>query len=151
MCIGVKRSEGLWQWSVTVLWWKQNRQVSAGLIQQRESWDRCRKEPEAVDGEVLVWQEVHWLYEASLITRPFLPLSVSHTLTLSSEDKLCLFIVLQAEVLYDFTAEPGNNELSVRRGETVTVLDQVHTTHTQKHTHTHTHTHMHAHNIYICI
>uniref|UniRef100_A0A671YYM4 Sorting nexin 9a n=1 Tax=Sparus aurata TaxID=8175 RepID=A0A671YYM4_SPAAU len=33
-------------------------------------------------------------------------------------------VVLQAEVLYDFTAEPGNNELSVRRGETVTVLDQ---------------------------
>uniref|UniRef100_A0A671YW98 Sorting nexin 9a n=1 Tax=Sparus aurata TaxID=8175 RepID=A0A671YW98_SPAAU len=30
--------------------------------------------------------------------------------------------VLQAEVLYDFTAEPGNNELSVRRGETVTTV-----------------------------
>uniref|UniRef100_A0A671YWA9 Sorting nexin 9a n=1 Tax=Sparus aurata TaxID=8175 RepID=A0A671YWA9_SPAAU len=30
----------------------------------------------------------------------------------------------EPEVLYDFTAEPGNNELSVRRGETVTVLDQ---------------------------
>ncbi|XP_030265067.1 sorting nexin-9-like [Sparus aurata] len=33
-------------------------------------------------------------------------------------------MALKAEVLYDFTAEPGNNELSVRRGETVTVLDQ---------------------------
>ncbi|XP_054479506.1 sorting nexin-9-like [Anoplopoma fimbria] len=33
-------------------------------------------------------------------------------------------MALQAEALYDFTAEPGNNELSVRRGETVTVLDQ---------------------------
>lgn len=37
---------------------------------------------------------------------------------------VCLF---QAQVLYDFTAEPGNNELSVRQGEAVTVLDQVHT------------------------
>lgn len=35
------------------------------------------------------------------------------------------FVVFQAQVLYDFTAEPGNNELSVRQGETVTVLDQV--------------------------
>lgn len=33
-------------------------------------------------------------------------------------------MALQAEVLYDFTAEPGNNELSVRRGETICVLDQ---------------------------
>ncbi|XP_014268979.2 sorting nexin-9 isoform X3 [Maylandia zebra] len=31
---------------------------------------------------------------------------------------------LQALVLYDFTAEPGNNELSVREGETITVTDQ---------------------------
>lgn len=31
----------------------------------------------------------------------------------------------QARILYDFTAEPGNNELSVREGETVTVIDQV--------------------------
>uniref|UniRef100_A0A8D3DKG9 Sorting nexin 9a n=1 Tax=Scophthalmus maximus TaxID=52904 RepID=A0A8D3DKG9_SCOMX len=30
----------------------------------------------------------------------------------------------QAQVLYDFSAEPGNNELSIREGETVTVLDQ---------------------------
>ncbi|KAM4560301.1 sorting nexin-9-like isoform 2-T2 [Odontesthes bonariensis] len=29
----------------------------------------------------------------------------------------------KAQVLYDFTAEPGNNELSVRQGETVTVID----------------------------
>ncbi|AWO95481.1 putative sorting nexin-9-like isoform 2 [Scophthalmus maximus] len=29
-----------------------------------------------------------------------------------------------AQVLYDFSAEPGNNELSIREGETVTVLDQ---------------------------
>ncbi|XP_038578172.1 sorting nexin-9-like [Micropterus salmoides] len=33
-------------------------------------------------------------------------------------------MALQAQVLYDFTAEPGNNELSVRQGEAVTVLDQ---------------------------
>uniref|UniRef100_A0A668UJG2 Sorting nexin n=1 Tax=Oreochromis aureus TaxID=47969 RepID=A0A668UJG2_OREAU len=31
---------------------------------------------------------------------------------------------LRALVLYDFTAEPGNNELSVREGETITVTDQ---------------------------
>uniref|UniRef100_A0AAX7UYA3 Sorting nexin 9 n=1 Tax=Astatotilapia calliptera TaxID=8154 RepID=A0AAX7UYA3_ASTCA len=30
----------------------------------------------------------------------------------------------RALVLYDFTAEPGNNELSVREGETITVTDQ---------------------------
>ncbi|XP_035764100.1 sorting nexin-9-like [Neolamprologus brichardi] len=30
----------------------------------------------------------------------------------------------QALVLYNFTAEPGNNELSVREGETITVTDQ---------------------------
>ncbi|XP_072235339.1 sorting nexin-9-like isoform X1 [Leuresthes tenuis] len=30
----------------------------------------------------------------------------------------------KAQVLYDFTAEPGNDELSVRQGETVTVIDQ---------------------------
>ncbi|XP_013863993.1 sorting nexin-9 isoform X2 [Austrofundulus limnaeus] len=30
----------------------------------------------------------------------------------------------KALVLYDFAAEPGNNELSVREGETVTILDQ---------------------------
>ena len=33
--------------------------------------------------------------------------------------------MFQAQVLYDFTAEPGNDELSVRQGETVTVIDQV--------------------------
>ncbi|XP_039979060.1 sorting nexin-9-like isoform X2 [Xiphias gladius] len=33
-------------------------------------------------------------------------------------------MALKAQVLYDFTAEPGNNELSVREGETVTVLYQ---------------------------
>uniref|UniRef100_A0A8C1URA7 Sorting nexin n=1 Tax=Cyprinus carpio TaxID=7962 RepID=A0A8C1URA7_CYPCA len=30
----------------------------------------------------------------------------------------------QAQVLYDFTAEPGNNELSVREGETITITNQ---------------------------
>ncbi|XP_076129360.1 sorting nexin-9b isoform X1 [Alosa pseudoharengus] len=30
----------------------------------------------------------------------------------------------KAQVLYDFTAEPGNNELSVREGETLTVTNQ---------------------------
>lgn len=40
---------------------------------------------------------------------------------------LSSFVVFQAQVLYDFTAEPGNNELSVREGETVTVLYQVRT------------------------
>ncbi|XP_065808195.1 sorting nexin-9 isoform X2 [Labrus bergylta] len=33
-------------------------------------------------------------------------------------------MALEAQVLYDFNAEPGNNELSVRQGETVIVLDQ---------------------------
>uniref|UniRef100_A0A3Q1ER57 Sorting nexin 9 n=1 Tax=Acanthochromis polyacanthus TaxID=80966 RepID=A0A3Q1ER57_9TELE len=33
-------------------------------------------------------------------------------------------MVFQALVLYDFTAEPGNNELSVRAGDTVAVIDQ---------------------------
>ncbi|XP_041821826.1 sorting nexin-9-like isoform X2 [Chelmon rostratus] len=33
-------------------------------------------------------------------------------------------MALKAQVLYDFTAEPGNNELSVTEGETVTVLNQ---------------------------
>ncbi|XP_051797698.1 sorting nexin-9-like [Acanthochromis polyacanthus] len=33
-------------------------------------------------------------------------------------------MALQALVLYDFTAEPGNNELSVRAGDTVAVIDQ---------------------------
>ncbi|XP_069577290.1 sorting nexin-9-like isoform X2 [Brachyistius frenatus] len=33
-------------------------------------------------------------------------------------------MALKAQVLYDFTAEPGNNELSVRAGETILVLDQ---------------------------
>ncbi|KAK3541839.1 hypothetical protein QTP86_006042 [Hemibagrus guttatus] len=31
----------------------------------------------------------------------------------------------KAQVLYDFTAEPGNNELSVREGETITITNQV--------------------------
>lgn len=31
----------------------------------------------------------------------------------------------QAQVLYDFTAEPGNNELTVKEGETLTVTNQV--------------------------
>ncbi|KTG41242.1 hypothetical protein cypCar_00005961 [Cyprinus carpio] len=30
----------------------------------------------------------------------------------------------KAQVLYDFTAEPGNNELSVREGETITLTNQ---------------------------
>ncbi|KAK2857262.1 hypothetical protein Q5P01_005997 [Channa striata] len=33
-------------------------------------------------------------------------------------------MALTAWVLYDFTAEPGNNELTVREGETLTVLDR---------------------------
>ena len=32
---------------------------------------------------------------------------------------------VQAQVLYDFIAEPGNNELSVKEGETVTITNQV--------------------------
>uniref|UniRef100_A0A4W6D3C2 Sorting nexin n=1 Tax=Lates calcarifer TaxID=8187 RepID=A0A4W6D3C2_LATCA len=31
---------------------------------------------------------------------------------------------VQAQVLYDFTAEPGNNELTVKEGETITVTNQ---------------------------
>ncbi|XP_065112364.1 sorting nexin-9b isoform X2 [Paramisgurnus dabryanus] len=30
----------------------------------------------------------------------------------------------KAQVLYDFTAEPGNNELSIREGETITITNQ---------------------------
>uniref|UniRef100_A0A673ZWE5 Sorting nexin 9a n=1 Tax=Salmo trutta TaxID=8032 RepID=A0A673ZWE5_SALTR len=33
-------------------------------------------------------------------------------------------MAMQAQVIYDFSAEPGNNELTVREGETVTVLNQ---------------------------
>ncbi|XP_067439360.1 sorting nexin-9-like isoform X2 [Thunnus thynnus] len=33
-------------------------------------------------------------------------------------------MALKAQVLYDFTAETGNNELTVREGETVTVVNQ---------------------------
>ncbi|KAL7873582.1 hypothetical protein AOLI_G00126530 [Acnodon oligacanthus] len=33
-------------------------------------------------------------------------------------------MAVKAQVLYDFTAEPGNNELSVREGETLTLLNQ---------------------------
>ncbi|XP_027866447.1 sorting nexin-9-like [Xiphophorus couchianus] len=33
-------------------------------------------------------------------------------------------MAVKALVLYNFTAEPGNNELSVREGETVTIVDQ---------------------------
>ncbi|XP_077367184.1 sorting nexin-9b isoform X2 [Festucalex cinctus] len=33
-------------------------------------------------------------------------------------------MALKAQVLYDFTAEPGNNELSVKEGETVTITNQ---------------------------
>lgn len=36
----------------------------------------------------------------------------------------CL-ISTQAQVLYDFAAEPGNNELSIREGETITITNQV--------------------------
>lgn len=40
---------------------------------------------------------------------------------------LCVFVLdyVQAKVLYDFTAEPGNNELTVKEGETVTITNQV--------------------------
>ena len=34
----------------------------------------------------------------------------------------------QAQVLYDFSAEPGNNELTVKEGETVTITNQVNNT-----------------------
>uniref|UniRef100_A0A674MJB0 Sorting nexin n=1 Tax=Takifugu rubripes TaxID=31033 RepID=A0A674MJB0_TAKRU len=40
---------------------------------------------------------------------------------------ICLFLSLvfaKAQVLYDFTAEPGNNELTVKEGETVTITNQ---------------------------
>uniref|UniRef100_A0A7N6A6H6 Sorting nexin n=1 Tax=Anabas testudineus TaxID=64144 RepID=A0A7N6A6H6_ANATE len=33
-------------------------------------------------------------------------------------------MALKAQVLYNFTAEPGNNELSVREGETLTILNR---------------------------
>ncbi|XP_013863011.1 sorting nexin-9b [Austrofundulus limnaeus] len=33
-------------------------------------------------------------------------------------------MAVKAQVLYDFTAEPGNNELTVKEGETVTVTNQ---------------------------
>uniref|UniRef100_A0A4W4FYP1 PX domain-containing protein n=1 Tax=Electrophorus electricus TaxID=8005 RepID=A0A4W4FYP1_ELEEL len=34
-------------------------------------------------------------------------------------------MLAKAQVLYDFTAEPGNNELSVKEGETITITNQV--------------------------
>lgn len=40
----------------------------------------------------------------------------------------CVFLLLvfvKAQVLFDFTAEPGNNELTVKEGETVTITNQV--------------------------
>uniref|UniRef100_A0A4W6D3X4 Sorting nexin n=1 Tax=Lates calcarifer TaxID=8187 RepID=A0A4W6D3X4_LATCA len=37
---------------------------------------------------------------------------------------LNLLFTLKAQVLYDFTAEPGNNELTVKEGETITVTNQ---------------------------
>uniref|UniRef100_A0A4W4G268 Sorting nexin n=1 Tax=Electrophorus electricus TaxID=8005 RepID=A0A4W4G268_ELEEL len=33
-------------------------------------------------------------------------------------------MAFKAQVLYDFTAEPGNNELSVKEGETITITNQ---------------------------
>ncbi|XP_039980886.1 sorting nexin-9b isoform X2 [Xiphias gladius] len=33
-------------------------------------------------------------------------------------------MALKAQVLYDFTAEPGNNELTVKEGETITITNQ---------------------------
>ncbi|KAL2098709.1 hypothetical protein ACEWY4_005189 [Coilia grayii] len=33
-------------------------------------------------------------------------------------------MAIKAQVLYEFIAEPGNNELSVREGETITILNQ---------------------------
>ncbi|KAL4623904.1 sorting nexin-9-like [Arapaima gigas] len=33
-------------------------------------------------------------------------------------------MAVKAQVLYDFTAEPGNNELTVREGETITITNQ---------------------------
>lgn len=37
------------------------------------------------------------------------------------------YVCAQAKVLYDFTAEPGNNELTVKEGESVTITNQVRT------------------------
>uniref|UniRef100_A0A4W4G1T9 Sorting nexin n=1 Tax=Electrophorus electricus TaxID=8005 RepID=A0A4W4G1T9_ELEEL len=34
------------------------------------------------------------------------------------------YLLAKAQVLYDFTAEPGNNELSVKEGETITITNQ---------------------------
>ena len=36
-----------------------------------------------------------------------------------------LLSCVQAQVLYDFIAEAGNNELTVKEGETLTVTNQV--------------------------
>lgn len=46
---------------------------------------------------------------------------------LQTRSKSLLFFLdcVQAQVLYDFTAEPGNNELTVKEGETVTITNQV--------------------------
>lgn len=38
---------------------------------------------------------------------------------------LCVLVFAKAQVLYDFIAEPGNNELTVKEGETVTITNQV--------------------------
>lgn len=41
--------------------------------------------------------------------------------------KYCMFILdcVQAQVLYDFSAEVGNNELTVKEGETLTITNKV--------------------------
>lgn len=42
------------------------------------------------------------------------------------QTNVCLVcLCAQAQVLYDFAAEPGNNELTVKEGETVTITNQV--------------------------
>lgn len=43
----------------------------------------------------------------------------------ASRDHAVLCVCVQAKVLYDFNAEPGNNELTVTEGETLTVTNQV--------------------------
>lgn len=40
------------------------------------------------------------------------------------------YFSLKAQVLYDFTAEPGNNELTVKEGETVTITNKVRSVYT---------------------
>uniref|UniRef100_A0A8K9V281 Sorting nexin 9a n=1 Tax=Oncorhynchus mykiss TaxID=8022 RepID=A0A8K9V281_ONCMY len=51
-------------------------------------------------------------------------MTTSYSTIQSGPEVITVCALFQAQVIYDFSAEPGNNELTVREGETVTVLNQ---------------------------